>query len=79
MPHPSGLPVIPTTAADKALAERIRREFGLDSHLRSTDEVTGYQIEAADGEIGHVAGFVIDDEDWAIRYMEVATRELVAR
>ena len=71
--YPSGLPVIPTTAADKALAERIRTE-STDSHLRSTDEVKGYQIEAADGEIGHVAGFVIDDEDWAIRYMEVATR-----
>jgi len=45
-----------------------------DSHLRSTNEVTGYSIEAADGEIGHVAGFVIDDETWAIRYIEVATQ-----
>ncbi len=45
-----------------------------DSHLRSTQEVTGYSIEAADGEIGHVDGFVFDDEAWAIRYIEVATR-----
>jgi hypothetical protein len=36
--------------------------------------VTGYHIEAADGEIGHVDGFVVDDEAWAIRYIEVATR-----
>jgi hypothetical protein len=42
--------------------------------LRSTEAVTGYRIEAADGEIGHVDGFVVDDEAWAIRYMEVATR-----
>ena len=28
-----------------------------DSHLRSTDEVTGYHIEAEDGEIGHVKDF----------------------
>ena len=45
-----------------------------DSRLRSTKEVTGYTIEAAEGELGHVAGFVIDDETWAVRYIEVATR-----
>jgi hypothetical protein len=45
-----------------------------DSHLRSTQAVEGYYIEASDGEIGHVAGFVIDDRAWAIRYIEVATR-----
>jgi hypothetical protein len=45
-----------------------------DSHLRSTAAVTGYGIEAADGEIGHVNGFVVDDDVWAIRYIEVATR-----
>jgi hypothetical protein len=50
-------------------------ENSKDSHLRSTDEVNGYFIEAIDGEIGHVAGFVIDDETWAIRYLEVATRD----
>jgi hypothetical protein len=36
--------------------------------------VTGYRIEAADCDIGHVDGFVLDDEAWAIRYIEVATR-----
>jgi hypothetical protein len=45
-----------------------------DSHLRSSGEVTGYTIEATDGEFGHVDGFVVDDQDWAIRYIEVATR-----
>lgn len=45
-----------------------------DSHLRSAIAVTDYGIEAADGEIGHVSGFVVDDEAWAIRYIEVATR-----
>jgi hypothetical protein len=57
----------------KALAERVARE-STDSHLRSTGALTGYHIEATDGEIGHVDGFVVDDETWAIRYMEVATR-----
>jgi hypothetical protein len=31
-------------------------------------------MEAIDGEIGHLDGFVMDDETWAIRYIEVATR-----
>jgi hypothetical protein len=46
----------------------------MDSHLRSTGAVTGYHIEAEDGEIGHVAGFIVDDETWAIRYIEVLTK-----
>jgi hypothetical protein len=45
-----------------------------DSHLRSTTEVKGYHIEATDGEIGHVEDFIVDDETWAIRYLEVDTR-----
>ena len=57
----------------KASQARAGKESA-DSHLRSTNEVTGYHIEAADGEIGHVADFIIDDETWAIRYLEVDTR-----
>ncbi len=45
-----------------------------DSHLRSTKEVTGYHIEATDGEIGHIGAFIVDDAAWAIRYIEVATK-----
>jgi uncharacterized protein YrrD len=49
-------------------------EKAWDPHLRSTHEVTGYHIQAADGEIGHVADFIIDDETWAIRYLIIDTR-----
>ena len=45
-----------------------------DSHLRSTKEVTGYHIEATDGEIGHVENFIVDHHTWAIKYIEVNTR-----
>ncbi|SDU18948.1 PRC-barrel domain-containing protein [Verrucomicrobium sp. GAS474] len=45
-----------------------------DPHLRSTEAVTGYRIQASDGEIGHVEDFVIDDETWAIRYLIVDTQ-----
>jgi hypothetical protein len=70
--YPAGL-AIPTTASTEAVADRVRRESA-DSHLRSTEAVTGYYIEAADGEIGHVDGFVVDYEAWAIRYIEAATQ-----
>jgi len=43
-------------------------------HLRSTDSVQGHNIQALDGEIGHVEDFIIDDETWAIRYLIVGTR-----
>jgi uncharacterized protein YrrD len=45
-----------------------------DPHLRSTHQVTDYNIQAIDGEIGHVDDFIIDDETWAIRYLIVNTR-----
>jgi uncharacterized protein YrrD len=45
-----------------------------DPHLRSTHEVSGYHIQAADGEIGHVEDFIVDDQTWAIRYLIIDTR-----
>ncbi len=53
---------------------RIRAAERGDPHLRSTQEVVGYRIQAADGEIGHVEDFVVDDEGWKIRYVAVDTR-----
>jgi len=44
-----------------------------DPHLRSCAAVTGYNIAAIDGEIGHVQGFLVDEESWAIRYLIVNT------
>jgi hypothetical protein len=68
--YPVGAPV-PMNAPREGLADI---SGSVDTHLRSTEGVTGYYIEATDGEIGHVKGFVVDDEAWTIRYMEVATR-----
>lgn len=45
-----------------------------DPNLRSAREVTGYHIQARDGDIGHVEDFIVDDEDWIIRYLVVDTR-----
>jgi hypothetical protein len=51
-----------------------RGEKAWDPHLRSTNAVSGYRIHAADGEIGHVEDFIVDDDTWAIRYLEVDTQ-----
>jgi len=40
-----------------------------DSHLRGTRAVTGYRLHSADGPIGHVEDFIVDDGKWLIRYL----------
>ena len=45
-----------------------------DPHLESVKEVTGYHILAADGEIGHVDDFLVDIDNWVVRYLVVDTR-----
>ncbi|HZK54362.1 MAG TPA: PRC-barrel domain-containing protein [Desulfosporosinus sp.] len=49
-------------------------EKAWDPHLRSTHNVSGYNLQAVDGEIGHVEDFIIDDETWAIRYLIIDTK-----
>ena len=44
-----------------------------DHHLRSCNAILKYHIHASDGDIGHVAGLLVDDETWAIRYLIVDT------
>ena len=44
-----------------------------DPHLRSCKAVTGYHVHATDGDIGHVQGFLVDQDTWAIRYIIVDT------
>jgi uncharacterized protein YrrD len=38
-------------------------------HLRSCRTVTGYHLHAKDGDIGHVEDLLVDDHNWAIRYL----------
>jgi uncharacterized protein YrrD len=42
-------------------------------HLRSSSEITGYDIQAVNDAVGHVEDLVVDDETWAVRYLEVDT------
>jgi hypothetical protein len=44
-----------------------------DPHLRSTHNVKGYNIQSNDGEIGHVADFIVDDRNWNLVFLVVDT------
>ncbi len=44
-----------------------------DPHLRSIAAVTGSDIEASDGEIGHVEDLLVDADGWNVRYLKVET------
>lgn len=72
----SGMMVQPTVPLEQAIEhEEIanRAETSEDPHLRSTDNVTGYNIKATDGEIGDVEDFMINDKTWTIDFIEVDT------
>jgi len=70
--YPSGNRPLPTSSEvrdhDRAVEKISQR------HLRSIDEVIGYHIAATDGEIGHIEDFIVDTDDWKIRYFVVDTR-----
>jgi len=44
-----------------------------DAHLRSAQAVIGYHLQAADGIVGHVCDFLMDDQSWAIRQLVIKT------
>ena len=60
--------------AHEKLKEPTQAQKAWDPHLRSTHEVRGYHVQAADGEMGHVEDFIVDDETWAIRYLVIDTQ-----
>ncbi|MBD3384101.1 PRC-barrel domain containing protein [candidate division KSB1 bacterium] len=79
---PTYWPVSPIGAPPEGVMERAADEVETheetgDPHLRSTREVSGYHIEASDGEIGHVEDFIVDDDNWIIRYLVIDTRNIL--
>lgn len=42
-----------------------------DAHLRSTQAVAGYHLEASDGVIGLVCDYLVDPQTWAIRELVI--------
>ena len=67
--EPFALAAVPGMAAT-APAEAVGAPAG-NPHLRSVRESVGYEIRASDheAEVGEVADFVVDDDDWTVRYL----------
>jgi sporulation protein YlmC with PRC-barrel domain len=67
---------MPVSSASKQREEEmiLARKNSGDVHLRSVEEVTGYHINATDGEIGHVEDVIIQDADWGIHYLVIDTK-----
>ncbi|MBS1303311.1 PRC-barrel domain-containing protein [Loktanella sp. SALINAS62] len=66
-----GFPVPP---ADLDQSDAPQHKTEGDPHLRSVDEVTGYYVEATDGGIGHIEDFMVDEDNWTIRYLMIDTK-----
>ena len=68
------VPLAPTLETERREGEIAQmQEQSDDPHLRGLAEVSGYHIHATDGDIGHLADVLIEDQDWALRYMIVNT------
>jgi sporulation protein YlmC with PRC-barrel domain len=45
----------------------------LTTSIFSGRDLRGYHIHALDGEIGHVDDFIIDEDTWSVRYLQLDT------
>lgn len=45
-----------------------------DPSLRNVEAVSGYHIEATDGEIGYTEDSLFNDDNWQIGYLMVDTK-----
>ncbi|MBD3419037.1 MAG: PRC-barrel domain containing protein [Chitinivibrionales bacterium] len=71
---PAPMPVEPMVVREQQQNEEEKARSEPDNNLRSSREVVGYHIHAADREIGHVDDFIVDTEQWALRYLVIDTR-----
>jgi hypothetical protein len=67
----SPFPVAP--APGNPSAESGGHKDGADAHLRSTQAVNGYHLQAGDGTAGHVCDFMMDAKSWAITHLVIKT------
>ena len=72
----SGFPILELPAQplpSEPLNANIRSPNSADAHLRSTQAVNGYHIQASDGMIGHICDFMMDAQSWAILQLVIKT------
>lgn len=70
---------IPLPQKKRRNREQGNKNENNDTHLRSTREVSTYQVRAEDGKIGHVEDFILNDESWLILYVVVKRESLPGR
>jgi len=58
------------SSGEKVLDER---EILRESHLRSTREMTGFMVQAIDENVGKIDDFLIETNEWVVRYILVDT------
>ena len=64
-----GFPIMelpPNHLSSQAAAANGPKPQRADAHLRSTQSVIGYNLQASDGIVGHVCDFMMDTQSWAI-------------
>jgi len=69
-PYPSALYL---KRLEKVIEKRAEPEDPDESHLRSIREVKGYEVHAAEEDIGYVEDFIMESERWVLRYLVVDT------
>jgi hypothetical protein len=70
--HPDDAPIMSYVCQLEKMANRFHREA--DISLRSVNEVIGYHIQTLEISMGHVSDFIIDDQDWTVRFIVVSTK-----
>lgn len=75
-----GWPAYWDTVVDKVFPPNLipaGREFPVhteeDNHLRSWEDVIGYEVWASDGVVGYLESFVVNEAVWHIGYLDVKT------
>jgi hypothetical protein len=64
-----GYPLVEVRETENDTKVKRKKHANDKPHLRSTQEVTGYDIHATDGDIGEVEDFIIDDVSWKIHFL----------
>jgi len=67
-----GPPLLGFSQISDAIGEGEQRADD-DAHLRSYIELVGYRVHAADGEIGHIENFMLDETNWRLSYLIIDT------
>jgi hypothetical protein len=67
----SNFPILTVPPGEESSVANQQMQAGADAHLRSTQAVNGYHLQASDGISGHVCDFMMDGQSWAVGQLVV--------